>query len=281
MNERARLNEQVPLDEQAAPNEWEPLRIEHRPNGVAVLTFDNPDKRNPMTGRLTAQWRRAMRSLRQDPDLRAVVITGTGPAFCSGADLGELADQHGQSLPGTRAQLSDFYRTWLAVRDLSVPTVAAVNGHAVGAGLALALACDLRYAAAEAKLGAPFVRLGLHPGMATTALLAEAVGPSRARELLLTGRLISGARAATIGMVHEALPADQVLRAALDVADEIAAAAPLAVRLTKSGLAQGQPTVERALTWEGLAQPVTTTTDDFREGVQARRERRRPHFTGA
>ncbi|MEU7642009.1 MULTISPECIES: enoyl-CoA hydratase/isomerase family protein [unclassified Streptomyces] len=275
------MNEQAPLDEQAAPNEPEPLRVEHRPNGVTVLTFDNPDKRNPMTGRLTAQWRRAMRSLRQEPDLRAVVITGTGPAFCSGADLGELADRHGQGLPGTRARLSDFYRTWLAVRDLPVPTVAAVNGHAVGAGLALALACDLRYAAAEAKLGAPFVRLGLHPGMATTALLTEAVGPSRARELLLTGRLISGARAAAIGMVHEALPADRVLRTALDVADEIAAAAPLAVRLTKSGLAQGQPTVEQALTWEGLAQSVTTTTDDFREGVQARRERRRPHFTGA
>ncbi|MFE4016381.1 enoyl-CoA hydratase/isomerase family protein [Streptomyces sp. NPDC059101] len=275
------MNEQAPLDEQAAPNEPEPLRVEHRPNGVTVLTFDNPDKRNPMTGRLTAQWRRAMRSLRQEPDLRAVVITGTGPAFCSGADLGELADRHGQGLPGTRARLSDFYRTWLAVRDLPVPTVAAVNGHAVGAGLALALACDLRYAAAEAKLGAPFVRLGLHPGMATTALLTEAVGPSRARELLLTGRLISGARAAAIGMVHEALPADRVLRTALDVADEIAAAAPLAVRLTKSGLAQGQPTVEQALTWGGLAQSVTTTTDDFREGVQARRERRRPHFTGA
>ncbi|AIA08094.1 enoyl-CoA hydratase/isomerase family protein [Streptomyces noursei] len=275
------MTEQPPQDEQAAPHEWEPLRVEHRPNGVTVLTFDNPDRRNPMTGRLTAQWRRAMRSLRQAPDLRAVVITGTGPAFCSGADLGELADQHGQGLSGTRAQLSDFYRTWLAVRDLPVPTVAAVNGHAVGAGLALALACDLRYAAAEAKLGAPFVRLGLHPGMATTALLAEAVGPARARELLLTGRLISGARAAALGMVHEALPADRVLPAALDVADEIAAAAPLAVRLTKSGLAQGQPTVERALAWEALAQPVTTTTDDFREGVQARRERRHPHFTGA
>ncbi|MEU2366016.1 enoyl-CoA hydratase/isomerase family protein [Streptomyces noursei] len=275
------MTEQPPQDEQAAPHEREPLRVEHRPNGVTVLTFDNPDRRNPMTGRLTAQWRRAMRSLRQAPDLRAVVITGTGPAFCSGADLGELADQHGQGLSGTRAQLSDFYRTWLAVRDLPVPTVAAVNGHAVGAGLALALACDLRYAAAEAKLGAPFVRLGLHPGMATTALLAEAVGPARARELLLTGRLISGARAAALGMVHEALPADRVLPAALDVADEIAAAAPLAVRLTKSGLAQGQPTVERALAWEALAQPVTTTTDDFREGVQARRERRHPHFTGA
>ncbi|MFB6603342.1 enoyl-CoA hydratase/isomerase family protein [Streptomyces noursei] len=275
------MTEQPPLDEQAAPHEREPLRVEHRPNGVTVLTFDNPDRRNPMTGRLTAQWQRAMQSLRQAPDLRAVVITGTGPAFCSGADLGELANQHGQGLSGTRAQLSDFYRTWLAVRDLPVPTVAAVNGHAVGAGLALALACDLRYAAAEAKLGAPFVRLGLHPGMATTALLAEAAGPARARELLLTGRLISGTRAATLGMVHEALPADRVLPAALDVADEIAAAAPLAVRLTKSGLAQGQPTVEQALAWEALAQPVTTTTDDFREGVQARRERRHPHFTGA
>ncbi|MFF9481821.1 enoyl-CoA hydratase/isomerase family protein [Streptomyces sp. NPDC014733] len=275
------MNEQPPLDAPDAPDEREPLRIEHRPNGVAVLTFDDPARRNPMSARLTAQWRRAMRSLRQDTELRAVVVTGTGPAFCSGADLGELADQHGRGLTDARDRLSDFYRTWLAVRDLPVPTVAAVNGHAVGAGLALALACDLRYAAAEAKLGAPFVRLGLHPGMATTALLAEAVGPARARELLLTGRLISGARAADLGMVHEALPADQVLRAALDVADEIAAAAPLAVRLTRSGLAQGQPTVEQALAWEGLAQSVTTTTDDFREGVRARREHRRPHFTGA
>ncbi|KOV60556.1 enoyl-CoA hydratase/isomerase family protein [Streptomyces sp. MMG1121] len=262
-------------------SEQEPLSIEHRPNGVTVLTFDNPDRRNPMTARLTEQWQHTMRSLREAPDLRAVVVTGTGPAFCSGADLDELADRHAQGLPGARARLSAFYRAWLTVRDLPVPTVAAVNGHAVGAGLALALACDLRYAAEEARLGAPFVRLGLHPGMATTALLAEAVGLPRARELLLTGRLVSGTQAAAMGMVHEALPAEQVLRAALAVADEMAAAAPLAVRLAKSGLAQGQPTVEQALTWEALAQPVTTTTDDFREGIQAHRERRPPHFTGA
>ncbi|MFE3182113.1 enoyl-CoA hydratase/isomerase family protein [Streptomyces violascens] len=262
-------------------SEQDPLRIEHRPNGVTVLTFDNPDRRNPMTRRLTEQWQRAVRSLREAPGLRAVVVTGTGPAFCSGADLEELADRHGQGLPGIRAQLSAFYRTWLSIHDLAVPTVAAVNGHAVGAGLALALACDLRYAAEEAKLGAPFVQLGLHPGMATTALLSEAVGLPCARELLLTGRLVSGAQAAAMGMVHEALPADQVLPAALDVADRMAAAAPLAVRLTKSGLSQGQLTVEQALTWEALAQPVTTTTDDFREGVQARREHRPPRFTGA
>ncbi|TQF04207.1 enoyl-CoA hydratase/isomerase family protein [Kitasatospora acidiphila] len=262
-------------------SEQEPLRVEHRANGVAVLTFDNPDKRNPMTRRLTEQWQYTMRSLREDGELRAVVVTGTGPAFCSGADLGELADGHGRGLAAARADLSAFYRTWLAVRDLPVPTLAAVNGHAVGAGLALVLACDLRYAAEQAKLGAPFVQLGLHPGMATTALLAEAVGLPRARELLLTGRLLSGTEAAAMGLVQQALPAEQVLRTALDVADEIAAAAPLAVRLTKSGLAHGRLTVEQALTWEALAQPVTITSDDFREGVQARQEHRNPHFTGA
>lgn len=262
-------------------SEQEPLRVEHHPNGVVQLTFDNPGRRNPMTGRLTAQWQQTMRALHEDSGLRAVVVTGTGPAFCSGADLGELAEGHGQDLAGARARLAAFYRSWLAVRDLPVPTIAAVNGHAVGAGLALALACDLRYAAEEAELGAPFVRLGLHAGMATTALLAEAVGLPRARELLLTGRLVSGTEAAAIGLVQQAVPADHVLGTALRTADEIAAAAPLAVRLTRSGLAQGPLTVEQALTWEALAQPVTLTTDDFREGVQARRERRAPHYTGA
>ncbi|GAA1937690.1 enoyl-CoA hydratase/isomerase family protein [Kitasatospora viridis] len=261
-------------------SEQEPLRVERRPNGVALLTFDHPEKRNPMSARLTGSWRRAVRELGDDPDLRAVVVTGTGPAFCSGADLGELADRHGQGLADTREQLAAFYRSWLTVRDLPVPTIAAVNGHAVGAGLALALACDLRYAAEEARLGAPFVRLGLHPGMATTTLLADAVGPARARELLLTGRLMTGRQAAAIGLVHRAVPAEQVLAVALETAEEIAAAAPLAVRLTKSGLAHGHLGVEQALAWEALAQPVTVTTEDFREGVQAQRERRRPRFTG-
>ncbi|GAA2253563.1 MULTISPECIES: enoyl-CoA hydratase/isomerase family protein [Kitasatospora] len=260
--------------------EQEPLHVEHRPNGVAVLTLTDPDRRNPMTGRLTEQWRAAVQALSGTPDLRAVVVTGTGPAFCSGADLGDLAAGHGLGIAAARAHLAAFYRAWLAVRDLPVPTIAAVGGHAIGAGLALALACDLRYAAADAKLGAPFVRLGLHPGMATTALLAEAVGLPRARELLLTGRLVDGTEAAAIGLVHQALPADRVLAAALAVADGIAAAAPLAVRLTKDGLNRPLMTVEQALAWESLAQPVTTATADFREGVQARRERRTPHFTG-
>ncbi|QIS22632.1 enoyl-CoA hydratase/isomerase family protein [Nocardia terpenica] len=256
----------------------EPLKAERRGNGVAVVTFTNPAKRNPMTAALTERWAHTMRALRATPDLRAVVVTGEGPAFCSGADLGELDGAGDVDLLAARTRLSEFYRTWLTVRDLPVPTIAAINGHALGAGLALALACDLRYVVPTATLGVPFVRLGLHAGMATTALLSEAVGMQRARELLFTGRLVSGADAVDLGI---ALAADEsVLDTALHTADRIAAAAPIAVRLTKSALATGYSTVEQALAWEALAQPVTTQTADFAEAIVARRDHRPARFLG-
>ena len=256
----------------------QPLTVERRENGVAVVTFTNPDKRNPMTAELTARWAETMRELRGQSDLRAVVVTGEGSAFCSGADLRELGSNAESDLMGARAHLSEFYRTWLSIRNLPVPSIAAINGHAIGAGLAVALACDLRYVAPAARLGVPFVQMGLHAGMATTALLPEAVGMQRARELLLTGRLIDGAEAVEIGI---ALPAgDSVLDTALNTAARIAGAAPIAVRLTKTALTGGQPTVDQALAWEALAQPVTTQTTDFTEGITARLEKRPPRFLG-
>jgi enoyl-CoA hydratase/carnithine racemase len=258
--------------------ENQPLRVERLENGVAVVTFTNPAKRNPMTAELTERWSDTMRGLRSAADLRVVVVTGEGAGFCSGADLGELGGNADADLLGARTHLSEFYRTWLSIRNLPVPTIAAINGHAIGAGLAVALACDLRYVVPAAKLGVPFVQLGLHAGMATTALLPEAVGMQRARELLFTGRLISGAEAVELGI---ALPAgESVLDTALATAGQIAGAAPIAVRLTKTALASGQPSVDQALSWEALAQPVTTQTADFTEGITARRENRPPHFLG-
>jgi enoyl-CoA hydratase len=174
-----------------------------------------------------------------------------------------------------------FYRAWLAIRDLEVPTIAAVNGPAIGAGLALALACDLRYAASDARLGVPFTTLGMHPGMATTWLLPEAVGLPVARELLLTGRLVTGDEAHSLGLVNRALPRAEVLPAALDTAAAVAATAPVATRLTTMALrAGGHASLEAALQWEALAQPVTLATDDLHEGIAAARERRPPRFTG-
>jgi enoyl-CoA hydratase len=162
-----------------------------------------------------------------------------------------------------------------------VPTIAAVNGHAVGAGLALALACDLRYAASDAKLLAPFTALGLHPGMATTWLLPEVAGLPLAREMLFTGRAVTGAQAESYGLVNRAVPRELVLQEALEAAGRIAAQAPIATRLTKVALAGGgHPDLDAALRWESLAQAVTMASKDMLEGLAAQRDKRRPEFTG-
>src|SRR6266496_308219 len=184
-----------------------PLRVDRPEAGVAVLTLAVPERRNAMTEELTAAWADAVRLLAGEASLRCVVVTGEGPAFCAGGDLSWIGAAGSQGAVEIRARLLPFYRTWLAIRDLEVPVLAAVNGPAVGAGLALALACDLRYAAENAVFTAPFTQLGMNPGMATTYLLQEAVGLPVARELLLTGRRVDGAEALRLGLVNGVYPA--------------------------------------------------------------------------
>ncbi|GAA2602408.1 enoyl-CoA hydratase-related protein [Actinomadura fulvescens] len=257
------------------------LLLENRPGGVAVLTLNDPDRRNAMSDEMTAAWKETIADLRADRRLRCVVLTGAGSAFSSGGDLSWLADTNAVAVPPLRDRMLEFYRTWLAIRDLEVPTIAAINGHAVGAGFALALACDLRYAAADAKLLVPFTALGLHPGMATTWLLPEVAGLPLARELLFTGRAVTGTEAESYGLVNRAVPRESVLAEALSIAERIAAQAPIATRLTKVALSNGgHPDLESALRWESLAQPVTMSSRDMLEGINAQRERRRPTFTG-
>jgi enoyl-CoA hydratase len=174
-----------------------------------------------------------------------------------------------------------FYRAWLSIRRLEVPTIAAVNGPAIGAGLCLALACDLRYAAGSARLGAPFVRLGMHAGMAATYLLPNVVGEAHARDLLLTGRTVDAEEALRLGLVSRVLPDEDFDKAVLEAATGIAGTAPVASRLTTVALRGGGHTdFETALQWEALAQPVTLATADLHEGIAAARERRAPAFTG-
>ncbi|WP_329241365.1 enoyl-CoA hydratase-related protein [Actinoallomurus sp. NBC_01490] len=259
----------------------EKLRVDRRPDGIVVLTLDDPARRNAMSETMTSAWRETVAGLREDAGVRCVVVTGAGSAFSSGGDLGWIAGRGRVDVPPLRDHMLAFYRTWLAVRDLEVPTVAAVNGAAVGAGLCLALACDLRYAASDAKLVAPFTRLGIHPGMAATYLLPEAGGLPLAREMLFTGRVVTGEEAAAHGLVNRAVPREDVLGVALEIAGRIAEAAPVATRLTKAALADGgQPSLEAALRWESLAQPVTMASEDLAEGIAAQREKRTPRFTG-
>jgi enoyl-CoA hydratase len=259
-----------------------PLRVDRRPDGVAVVTFTLPERRNAMTAEMTAGWVEAMAALQADRSVRAVVVTGDGTAFCAGGDLSWIGESPDLSVDAIRDRMLPFYRDWLTVRDLEVPTIAAINGHAVGAGLCLALACDLRYVAAGAVLSMPFTALGMHPGMAATYLLPEAVGMPMARELLFTGRRVDANEALRIGLVSRvfATPAE-LLDGALEVAGQIAANGPVAVRLTVAGLRDGaHPSAEAALAYEALAQPVTFATSDLTEGIAASKERRRPTFTG-
>ncbi|GAA2897191.1 enoyl-CoA hydratase-related protein [Streptosporangium fragile] len=256
--------------------------VDRRDDGVVVLTLNRPDRRNAMTDGMTGDWRRVIADLSADRDVRCVVVTGAGDAFCSGGDLSWLAERGTESVPALRDRMLGFYRTWLAVADLEVPTIAAVNGAAVGAGLCLALACDLVYAAREAKLLAPFTSLGLHPGMAATYLLPRVAGVQVAREMLLTGRTVTGEEAASAGLATRAFPRESLMEEVMEIASRTAANAPIATRLTKVALAGGgHADLEAALRWESLAQPVTMASDDMLEGLAAQRERRAPRFGNA
>jgi enoyl-CoA hydratase/carnithine racemase len=257
------------------------LRVERPSDGVVLLTLDQPDQRNAMSAAMTASWVQAMSDLAADREVRAVVVTGAGSAFCSGGDTSWIASEPDATVDDLRERMLPFYRAWLAILRLEVPTLAAVNGPAIGAGLCLALACDIRYAASGARLGAPFVRLGMHPGMGATWLLPDVVGPSAARDLLLTGRTVDADEALRLGLVSRVIEQEGFLDEVLETAAGIARTAPVASRLTTRALRTGGAAdLDAALQWEALAQPVTLATADLQEGIRAARERREPRFSG-
>lgn len=257
------------------------LRLERPADGVALLVLDNPDMRNAMSDEMTDSWVRAIDSLADDPSVRVVVVTGEGKAFCSGGNTGWIASEPDASVDHLRSRMMRFYRAWLSIRRLEVPTIAAVNGAAIGAGLCLALACDIRYAADGAKLGAPFVRLGMHAGMAGTYLLPNVVGEAHARDLLLTGRTVAAEEALRLGLVSRVIATEDFRDEVLRTAEEVAATAPIASRLTKVALRDGgHEDFETCLQFEAMAQPITLATEDLQEGIRASREKRAPVFHG-
>ncbi|MGZ5400635.1 MAG: enoyl-CoA hydratase/isomerase family protein [Nocardioides sp.] len=261
--------------------DYEHLRLDRTPDGVAVLTLDNPEQRNAMSDRMTDSWQRAIDELAADRSVRAVVVTGAGSAFCSGGNTAWIASEPDATVDELRTRMLPFYRAWLSIRRLEVPTIAAVNGHAIGAGLCLALACDIRYAAAGARLGVPFVRLGMHAGMAGTYLLPNVVGPAHARDLLLTGRVVDAGEALRLGLVSRVIEGEAFLDEVLATATEVARTAPIASRLTTLALRDGgHQDLESCLQWEAMAQPLTLATADLQEGIAAAKDQRPPRFTG-
>ncbi|MBW1644822.1 MAG: enoyl-CoA hydratase/isomerase family protein [Deltaproteobacteria bacterium] len=248
-----------------------------REGNLATLTLNRPGELNAFTTAMVACLERELAALAADPEVRAVIITGAGRAFCAGVDIGEKT----YNPLNARTFLKTFNRVVRLVENLPQPTVAALNGAAVAGGLELALACTFRVAGEEIKLGLPEINLGLVAAVGTTYRLPRLVGFGRAVEMCLLGELINGRQAADWGLVNRAVPGTEVMAAARELAARLAKQPPVALSLVKDALVvNATPHLESAALLEILSASVNHYTEDKKEGLAAFKERRPPHFTG-
>jgi enoyl-CoA hydratase len=233
---------------------------------VRVLTLNNPERRNAIDLELRDDLAAAVQSVHADADARALVVTGAGKGFCAGADLPGLFGDEGRTVGDTRDFLKHIYDSFLQISALSIPTIAAVHGAAVGAGLNLAMACDIRIASPSASFGATFANIGLHPGGGCTWFLVDALGRQRALAMLLDGGSLTGEEALAAGMV---LAVDEDPQAvALAMAERYADLDPQLARDVKSavGLA-ARGDFDATLEFEAWAQASSATKPAIREAV--------------
>jgi 2-(1,2-epoxy-1,2-dihydrophenyl)acetyl-CoA isomerase len=245
--------------------------------------MNNAAKLNALSETMTSELVRALESLSGDPEVRAVVLTGEGRGFCAGADLGGMADEY---RGGGRARPSDlldegYARIVRLIVEAPKPVIAAVNGVAAGAGLSLALACDLRIASEAATFSMAFVRIGLVPDSGASYFLPRIVGLAAALELSITGDRIDAERALRMGLVSRLAPAETLQDEAAVLAAELAALPTQAIGLTKRLLRDAASlSLDEALALESRVQDEATRTEDHREGVLAFLDKRTPEFRG-
>jgi enoyl-CoA hydratase/carnithine racemase len=258
------------------------VNVDRPAEAVARLTISNPGKRNALDHEMLDAIAEAMPALDRGIEVRCVIVTGSDGMFSAGYDIGGIPDEVFAE-EAERLVAHPFHRAIEAVASFPFPTIAAVNGHALGGGLELAVSCDLRLAASGVKLGMPPAKLGLiysHTGLQK---FIDTVGPARTRELFLVGRNLDAERAERIGLVNEVVPADQLEAAAIELASEIAGNAPISMRGNKEIIRQltSFPRMSDEEEREAIALRLSSfQTDDFREGVRAFGEKRRPEWKG-
>jgi enoyl-CoA hydratase/carnithine racemase len=252
-------------------------------DGVATLTLNRPERLNALGDTLRDDLHHAMIRASGDPDIRVIVLTGAGKGFCSGGDvkaMNEAKENRAERpLLDRIAPLRD--RVLLAMRDAPQPIIAAVNGAAAGAGMNIALGCDIRLASTAARFGETFVKRGLHVDWGGTYFLPRLVGMAKACELIFTGEMIDAAEALRLGLVSAVYPPEALMPAVRDLARKIAAGPPIAIRLAKRALYHGEGAdLRSALEFETFAQNVCSETEDAKEGIRAFVEKRAPAFRG-
>ena len=261
------------------------LTVERR-GRIALLTLNRPDSRNALSGAEDgAEFVRICAELNRDDGARCMVLTGAGSAFSAGGDVKAMRDRAGphgapplHHLEHYRRNVHDIVR---ALHGLEIPSIAAVNGAAIGLGCDLACMTDIRIAADSAKFGVTFLKLGVIPGDGGAWLLPKIIGMSRASELLFTGDIIDAQTAAAWGLVSRVVPTSELIDQALALADRISQQPPHALRLAKNLLRHGQSTsLDTLLEMSALAQAISHVTEDHLEGVEAMIEKRPPKYAG-
>jgi len=251
-------------------------------DGVGTITLNRPDKMNALTVAMMAELLETLRSTAANDQVRCIVLTGAGKAFCAGADVGLLKSLRESGDQDTGRMLVDSARAFhAALREAPQPVICALNGVAAGGGANIALGCDLRIASDTASIGQVFAKLGLHPDYGGTFFLTRLLGPARAMELFLSAELVGADRLERWGLVNRVVKPEQLADAAHRWAQVIAAGPPLAIRRMKQNVYRAMDAgLDEMLDHELEAQLALFRSDDFREGLEAFFAKRHPRFTG-
>ena len=249
---------------------------------IATITLNRPERMNAFTWEMTDAWAAALAEAQKDDAVHVVIVTGAGKAFCSGGDIQGMGERKDRTPLERKSELvGHVHRIPLTLEAMDKPVIAAVNGAATGAGMDLALQCDLRYAASSARLGETYVRVGLVPGAGGTWFLPRLAGTAKALELFWTGDLIGAEEAERIGIVNKVVPDDQLMAHVREVAAKIAKGPPLSIRFIKRAVYQGQRIdLRTSLDLISSHYAVVSSSADHREAVAAYLEKRKPSFTG-
>jgi 2-(1,2-epoxy-1,2-dihydrophenyl)acetyl-CoA isomerase len=250
---------------------------------IATLTMNRPERLNALGDTLRTDLHEAITTASGDPDVRAIILTGAGRGFCSGGDVKAMneAKQRQASSPMMDKIAPSRDLTVLAMRDAPKPIIAAINGPAAGAGMNIALGCDIRIASSTARFGETFVKRGLHVDWGGTYFLPRIVGMAKACELIFTGDIIDAEEALALGMVSQVVEPEALMDTVRALARRIAAGPPIAIRLAKRALYHNQECdLRAALEYETYAQNICRETEDASEGIRAFVEKRLPNFKG-
>ena len=262
---------------------FQTLLLESSADGVVQMTLNRPDRYNAMTVTMFDELESVARAVGDDRDVRVLILTGAGKAFCAGYDLDDAEELSSLGALGMLDRQERAARALSAVRGVPVPVIAAVNGPAAGGGLSLALAADIRLGSPSAKFNAAFVRIGLSAGdLGASWLLPRLIGPSAAAEIGFTGRMVEAEEAERLGLLNRVTGPDDLIDQTLAMAEQICANSPGGIRISKRALQANMEVTSfaAALELENRGQALLTRCDDMTEALEAFKAKRAPNFSG-